>query len=701
MKRTLIISKALALFFVTGLNLDLVHAQSRENINQSASKDLPKITKTSSMGNFYVSFSDQNISATDLISNISRWLGTDQDHSFKLVNTSVDDLGFKRFSYQHFYKNIKVDNELIFIHEKNEKVTYVNGEFSDKINLTISQPLSKNEVKQIILTDIENENTTFGDFETVVAKVNTGNGVKLYSATKVQAAALGSLKAFDYYIDNDSKKIINKLSKIYDNHQDLNQTINKLKTTTGNKLEFSPLFVDTPSTSATFYKGNQAITVDSNNGSFRLKDNSRNIHTQDGTGWDGNGTVAGGLTGTITDYTSTTANFTANATKPPVEVHWAMEKAKDYYLSRHSRNSYDGNGSIIRNYYNINFNRNATTGAGQNPVDGSNAAAIDTQGIVAMVYGNGLYQGQAGYFSPIVGIDVAGHEYSHLMVSRTAALVYQKESGALNESFADMFGTAIEFYSNISPNWTIAEGIPNAALGATFFRNMSNPNAGSNQIGGQQPDTYQGTYWLDASATCVPAGGPSGNDNCGVHKNSGVGNFWFYLLSVGGSGTNDKNVSYNVTGISIQKAEKIAYRTLATYLSPNSAYIDAYTSSKQAAIDLYGAGSNELQQVENAWCAVGLGNCANILSVRDAVKSDLENIKIYPNPVTGGQFTIESDLKDNATFEIFDLSGKLIKASQKLQKGTNKVNISGVQSGVYLVKIDKDGAVISKKIVVK
>ncbi|CEJ70246.1 Bacillolysin precursor [Chryseobacterium oranimense G311] len=107
-----------------------------------------------------------------------------------------------------------------------------------------------------------------------------------------------------------------------------------------------------------------------------------------------------------------------------------MEKAHDYYVNRHNRNSYDGSGSIIRNYYNINFNRNTTTGAGQTPIDGTNAAAIDQQGIVAMVYGSGLYQGQAGYFGPIVGIDVAGHEYSHLMVSRTANLAYQAESGA-------------------------------------------------------------------------------------------------------------------------------------------------------------------------------------------------------------------------------------------------------------------------------
>jgi bacillolysin len=703
MKKTLIISKALAFVFVLGSTSEFVHAQNRTDSSELFSENFPKITKTSAMGNFYSDFGGKNISSQSLQTNLNKWLGTDQNHSFKLVETVKDDLGFVRNSYQHYYKNVKVADELIFIHEKNGKVTYVNGELSENITLSIIPPLSQSEVESIVNADMKVAGVTFDEFSQVITKVYADRGIELHLVSQINALSLKTLQGYMYYVDNTTRKIVKKLEKIHRHNitptQNNISPVNKISSNDQN-LWISPL-VDTSSTSATYYKGNQQITVDSNNGTFRLKDNARNIHTQDGTGWDGNGSPVTGLTGTIAEYTSSTANFTATATKPAVEVHWAMKTAYDYYINRHNRNSYDGSGSIIRNYYNINFNRNPTTGAGQNPVDGSNAAAVDTQGIVAMVYGSGLYQGQAGYFSPIVGIDVAGHEYSHLMVSRTANLAYQKESGALNESFADMFGAAIEFYSNVNPNWTIAEGIPNAAIGATYFRNMSNPNAGSNQIGGQQPDTYQGTYWQDTSAACTPTGGQTGNDYCGVHKNSGVGNYWFYLLSVGGSGTNDLGTNFNVTGITIQKAEKIAYRTLATYLTANSTYANAYASSKQAAIDLYGAGSNELQQVENAWCAVGLGNCANVLAVSDNIKTDLQNIKIYPNPVSNGQFTIESDLKGNVEYEIYDFSGKLIKTSEKLEKGIHKVNINGVQSGVYILKINADGTIISKKLVVK
>jgi len=87
-----------------------------------------------------------------------------------------------------------------------------------------------------------------------------------------------------------------------------------------------------------------------------------------------------------------------------------------------------------------------------------------------------------------------------------------------------------------------------------------------------------------------------------------VQNFWFYLLTVGGSGTNDNGDSYTVTGIGMDKAAAIAYRNLSVYLSTNSQYSDARTGAIQAAIDLYGAGSAEEIATTNAWYAVGVGS---------------------------------------------------------------------------------------------
>jgi PKD repeat protein len=118
---------------------------------------------------------------------------------------------------------------------------------------------------------------------------------------------------------------------------------------------------------------------------------------------------------------------------------------------------------------------------------------------------------------------------------------------------------------------------------------MSNPKAY------QQPNTYKGQYWFTGSG-----------DNGGVHYNSGVLNYWFYLLCEGGSGVNDKGNAYEVPGIGMESAEKIAFKLLTEYLSPNSQYINAYQLGIQATSELFGLCSPETEAVGNAFYAVGV-----------------------------------------------------------------------------------------------
>ena len=110
------------------------------------------------------------------------------------------------------------------------------------------------------------------------------------------------------------------------------------------------------------------------------------------------------------------------------------------------------------------------------------------------------------------------------------------------------------------------------------------------------PDTYEGNDWVTGPA-----------DNGGVHSNSGVQNFWYYLLVNGGTGTNDINNAYSVQGLGLDTAAQIAYRNLSTYLTPTSNYEDARFFGIQSAIDLFGACSYEVEQTTRAWYAVGVG----------------------------------------------------------------------------------------------
>ncbi|NOQ27947.1 MAG: T9SS type A sorting domain-containing protein [Bacteroidales bacterium] len=117
------------------------------------------------------------------------------------------------------------------------------------------------------------------------------------------------------------------------------------------------------------------------------------------------------------------------------------------------------------------------------------------------------------------------------------------------------------------------------------------------------PDTYMGTNWYPLASNPTQS-----NDYGGVHYNNGPFCHWFYLISEGGSGTNDNSDAYSVTAIGIDKAEKIAYRVESVYMTSTSDYADARTYVIQAAQDLYGAGSQEEISVTDAMYAVGVGD---------------------------------------------------------------------------------------------
>lgn len=190
-------------------------------------------------------------------------------------------------------------------------------------------------------------------------------------------------------------------------------------------------------------------------------------------------------------------------------------------------------------------------------------------------------------------LDIAAHEYGHAITEHSSGLVYAYESGALDESFADIVGSAVEFMAQ--PNGTAAYplSIPGQSdwligedswLAAAALRDMSDPQ----RFG--QPSYYEGTNWWT-----------SPDDNGGVHYNCGVQNFAFYLLSEGGSGINDGE-PYSVTGIGVAAAVRVALRANMFYLLPSSKFID----SRNAWIDAAGDLGYSTDTVKEVWDAVGV-----------------------------------------------------------------------------------------------
>jgi Zn-dependent metalloprotease len=162
-----------------------------------------------------------------------------------------------------------------------------------------------------------------------------------------------------------------------------------------------------------------------------------------------------------------------------------------------------------------------------------------------MTYGN---CSDTPLVTPLTTLDVVGHEMMHGVTQLVNGLIYQSESGAINESYSDIFGSALEYFYDQQSNknlfdWTIAEdAFPNA------IRSMSNPKAFD------QPNTYNGQYWAPTN---------SSNDYGGVHTNSGIGNYLFYICCTPTSSINDNATTYTTTNVfNILTLAKLFYNTL-------------------------------------------------------------------------------------------------------------------------------------------
>jgi Zn-dependent metalloprotease len=458
----------------------------------------------------------------------------------QLIRSEKDALGWEHSRYQITVNGIAVNDAIFILHMKNGRVIKYNGAIPKNITISTSPSLSESVALAKALSDINatsyrwqeagegNASSSFfpkGDL--CIAQTHKQIGTNTFSlAWKFDVFATAPLSR-NYIIRKD------------------------------NRIHHA----NTNATAATVYRGTRAIVTDSYNGSYRLRETTRglgistfNMHT--GTSY-----------AAATDFTNTTTSWTGTNTARDQyarDAHWGAEMTSDFYLNQMGRNGIDGSGFALKLYahYDVNYFNAFWDGAEMNFGDGTSP------------------------YTPLTSLDITGHEISHGLTQYTANLNYQNESGAMNEAFSDIMGTAVEFYGDSTrANWTMGEDI------GTIFRSMSAPKSY------QQPNTYLGQYWYTGT-----------QDNGGVHTNSGVENFWYYILAMGRSGTNDNNNAYNVTGIGRQKATAIAFRMQTVYLVSTSQYTDARFYAIQAATDLYGACSQEVISTANAWYAVGVGS---------------------------------------------------------------------------------------------
>jgi bacillolysin len=251
------------------------------------------------------------------------------------------------------------------------------------------------------------------------------------------------------------------------------------------------------------------------------------------------------------------------ADKTAVSAHVNAGIAYQYYLDKHQRNSIDGQGGTIVSAVRV--------------VDSESGKKLDN----AFWNGKAIFYGDGDRaFKPLAGaIDVAGHEMTHGVVQSTANLEYEGESGAINESMADVFGVLMD----PDNDWRIGEDVVKiSAFPSGALRSMEDPHNGGTSLSnnGFQPkhmkEKYTGT-----------------EDNGGVHINSGIPNHAFFKYA---------------TAITRDKAAAVFYKALTQYLTKSSQFIDLRLAVIKAATDLYGAGNNEVTQAGLAFDAVGIVN---------------------------------------------------------------------------------------------
>ncbi|PDZ12923.1 bacillolysin [Bacillus pseudomycoides] len=359
-----------------------------------------------------------------------------------------------------------------------------------------------------------------------------------------------------YFIEAESGKVLNKYNTIDhvngENQAPLKQENAKqegkavVKPVTGtNKVGTGKgVLGDTKSINTTL-SGSTYYLQDNTRGATIFTYDAKNRSTLPGTLW-----------------TDTDNVFNASRDAAAVDAHYYAGVTYDYYKNTFNRNSVNDAGAPLKStvHYGSNYN-NAFW-------DGSQ-----------MVYGDG-----DGYtFTSLSGgLDVIGHELTHAVTENSSNLIYQNESGALNEAISDVFGTLVEYYDNRNPDWEIGEDIYTPGKSGDALRSMSDPAKYDD------PDHYSKRY-------------TGSSDNGGVHTNSGIINKAAYLLANGGT-----HYGVTVNGIGKDKVGAIYYRANTQYFTESTTFSQARAGLVQAAADLYGANSAEVTAVKQSYDAVGV-----------------------------------------------------------------------------------------------
>ena len=581
-KEKLILYTSLAMFWLlTGLN----HTAA-QSAQEKSGPSLDKICRMYNAGSFLFFKEELMIDPNTVFQTYKTNFGLQQEDEMSLLRSQQQDkAGVTIYRYQQYHNGIKVQGAVMNVFEKNGRAEKANGRLIR--NLGSSEPLlSADDALQIALQDIDPEEYQWTD----PVLVSRFSGREKLAGKKLEPdpelVYMYRKKSERTAFDSSGYELCWGIKLNLKHGESKHVFISAL---TGQQLNELPISLNCCNKFILPFNGVQSVLY-SNVGNlctpygacdqfvYDYYAGDIEIHTED---YENSCNICF-IHPYYEDLQLTGIEGDAS------QAQWGIQKSLDYFWETFDWRSYDND------YADLDVNVNMTF-SGNN---GNNAQYDETWEDFDFGYGNSKNDELDSYTC----LDIVAHEYTHGVDDYTADLDYSDESGALDESYADIMGELVEAENELGPNdypidATDFDWLHAADKSTGYIRSLSNPSLKG------QPDTYMGNFWCnyDNSAyTCTS------QDHGGVHTNSGVQNFMFYLLVAGGSGVNDYGTYYSVTPIDVYDAADIAFLSH-TYLWGSAEYGNARDAWIQAAIDLFGNCSQQAISVAAAWRAVGVG----------------------------------------------------------------------------------------------
>lgn len=597
----------------------------------------------------------------------------DIDNNMKLINVHTDSLThFTHYKFQQTYKNVPVEGAGCIEHfDPNGNLIFTNAKHAVNIIANTTPAYNQSNIVNKLLNHLPNDNVYAWQNPAweQQRRIDMADSSATWYPTPILMLAIDEVRDMHGDIDGNRYELVYEipviiLSPVY------SAKIYYVDATSGHIFKEKETHIDI--TGDVYGYGNRNLDAKWRGG-FIMKyeldaeDDTHNIHTKE---W-----VSGNPSWDDMDDTRSNATNWGDTYLTETSTHYHVTNTWDYYRSTFGRVGMDASGSEIRV---------------KTQLPEVNAFYTSLPDPHELVFGKTTDGWDFGMEPSVVA-----HEYTHGITDHTANLVYEFESGALNESFSDIFGIVVQAQTLDwgTTDWIIGNFIPGMPIEVT--RSFANPISRGNHWNGTydasnnpiyelgQPRTYEGSRWCDC---------PINVDKGGVHINSGVQNNWFFALSAG-------IPSQNITAIGMTKASQISYLALTSYLMSSSQFYDSKNATIQAAIFLFGECSQEHRSTVDAWDYVGVNashNCGP-LAVENLVKT--EEVRIYPTP-SSSVVKIELPKITNNKIEIFDLSGKIVDEFL-----TNElylqIDISSLENGVYTIRFDFDGQQIMKRIIIQ